>query len=74
MEMNPTSIHEDVGSIPGPTSGLRIQLCELLCRSQTQLGSGISVAVAAAAAAAPIPPLAWELPYAAPAAPPPQKI
>ena len=44
--MNPTSIHEDAGSIPG-LSGLRIQCCpELPCRSQLQLGSGIAVAVA----------------------------
>ena len=37
--MNPTSIHEDVGSIPGPLIGLRIH-------SQMQLRSCIAVAVA----------------------------
>ena len=43
--MNPTSIHEDMGSIPGPV--LRIQRClELWCRWQTQLRSGFAVAVA----------------------------
>ena len=38
-------------------NGLRIQCCcELCCRSQTQLGSGIAVA--------PTRPLTWEPPYA----------
>ena len=49
-EMNPTSNHEDGGSIPASLSGLRIRrCCELWCRP---------------AAAALIQPLAWELPYA----------
>ena len=39
--MNPTSIHEDTGSIPG-LSGLRIRHCHKL---QMQFGSGIAVAV-----------------------------
>ena len=40
-------IHEDVGSIPGLLSGLRIRSChELWCRSQMQFRSGIAVAVA----------------------------
>ena len=44
--MNPTSICEDSGLIPGLTHGLRIQhCCELWCRSQTALGSGVAVAV-----------------------------
>ena len=44
--MNPTRIHEDVGSIPGLTQRLRIwQCCELWCRSQVRLGSGAAVAV-----------------------------
>ena len=34
---NPTSIHEDTGSIPG---------LALWCRLQTWLGSGVAVAVA----------------------------
>ena len=44
--INLTSIHEDVGSIPGTLSGLRIWCChELWCRSQTWLGSHATVAV-----------------------------
>ena len=46
--MNPTSKHEDVGSISG-LSGLRIQHChELWFRLQMPLGSGVAVAVAVA--------------------------
>ena len=41
----PTSIHEEVGSIPGLTQWLRIQhCCELWCRSQMQLESCAAVA------------------------------
>ena len=44
---NPTSVHQDVGSILASLSGLRIQRsCELRCRSQTQLGSGVAITVA----------------------------
>ena len=40
-----TDIHEDAGSIPG-LSGLKTQhYCELWCRLQTQLASGVAVAV-----------------------------
>ena len=43
---NLTRIHEDAGSIPGLAQGLRIwHCCELWCRSQRQLGSGVAVAL-----------------------------
>ena len=45
--MNPTSIHEDAGSIPGLLSGLRIWHCrELWYKSQMRLGSHVTVALA----------------------------
>ena len=45
--MNPTSIHEDAGSIPGlGISWLRIWRCrELWCRLQMWLGSHIAAAM-----------------------------
>ena len=47
---NPTRIQEDVGSIPG-LGELRIKgCCELWCRSQTGLRSGLAVAMAVSVA------------------------
>ena len=43
---NPTSIHEDVGSIPGLDRSGIWRCHELWCRSQTWLGSRVAVAVA----------------------------
>ena len=48
--MNPSSIHEDMDSIPGLT--------------QVWLGSSFAVAVYRSAAISLIQPLAWEPPYA----------
>ena len=46
-ETNLISIHRDAGSISGSLSGLRIWCCcDLWCRSQMRLRSGIAVAVA----------------------------
>ena len=43
---NLTSTHEDMGSIPGFVSGLRMWCCcKPRRRSQMQLGSGVAVAV-----------------------------
>ena len=48
-EMNLTRNNGMAGLIPDLAQGLRIQCCcELWCRSQMQLGSGITVAVAVA--------------------------
>ena len=67
--MHLTSIHEDLGSIPGLASGLSIWHChELWYRSQMWLGSGLLWLWGRPAAVALIQPLAWEPPYATPAA------
>ena len=48
-EMNMTSIHEEAGPISGLVQQVKIENgCELWCRSQRQLRSGIAVAVAEA--------------------------
>ena len=44
---NPTSIFEDMGSIPGLARWVKVWRCrELWCRAQMWLGSGVAVAVA----------------------------
>ena len=64
---NPTSIHEDMGSIPGITQWIR-RCHELWCRSQTQLRSCMLWLWLRPAATTPIQPLAWDPPYATGAA------
>ena len=61
----PTSINEDVGSIPGPTQWVTIS-CGVGRRHVLDLA--LLWLLRRLAAASVIPPRAWELPYATPAA------
>ena len=64
--MNPTNIHEDVGSIPGLTQWVKESGIAVSCSLSHRLGSDLALQwlwhrLAAAAAIGPLP---WELPYA----------
>ena len=63
--MNPTSIHEDTGSIPDLTLWVKdLVCCELWCRSQTCLDLLLLWLWCRPPAKAPIQPLAREPAYA----------
>ena len=67
---NPTSIHEDAGSIPGLTQSVKRSGVAMSCSVGHRRGWGLVLLRlwCMPAAAAPIRPLAQELPYAASAA------
>ena len=71
---NPTSIYEDMGSIPGPAHWLRIWCyCELLCNYQMGLDPLFLWLWEDAGCSSDLT-LAWEPPYAVGVAPKRQKI
>ena len=64
--MNPTSIHEDMGLIPGPAQWVK---GSVVPSSLVHQVTDVAWIWHCSGAAAPIQPLAWELPYAEGAAP-----
>ena len=69
MVVNRTSIHEDVGSIPGLAPWIKdLELPQATAQVKMWLGSWLWL-WCGLAAAAPVQPLTWELPYAPGVAP-----